>query len=481
MMAIAALLPRWIAACIAALALGGCAAPLHNTPSNVAWTPGTPHDMGAPTDLIREHSIVLSFSGGGLRAASLAHGVMTALEDEKTPDGDLLDDVRLVSSVSGGSLTAAYYGLHGRAGLRRFREEVLVPGLEGGLRLTLNPANFVRLARGALNVRADFGDALDGRVFHGATFADLYRNSPAEIRIHATELYHRTPFAFLPAAFRVLCSDLSRYAVADAVAASMAVPMVFSPIVLRTFPESCPPLPEEVALVRAAAQRSYSLRALSRLIDSYREPRVRYLKLADGGLTDNFAVSTLALSRLVYGTPYAPMTPRDAVRVRRLLVVLVDASRGLGGDWLDSEDGPGGIDLAMAAMDSAVDTAANFAADAFDGMIGEWQRSVVAFRCGLAADEAARLGAPPGWNCRDVRFTVARVAIADLPPELRARIDRIPTRLALPEAQIDAAIEGGRAGTAGLAALKDYLAERRASAPTASPERPTPSTTQGPS
>ena len=61
---------------------------------------------------------------------------------------------------------------------------------------------------------------------------------------------------------------------------------------------------------------------------AYRDPTVRFIKLADGGLTDNFAVSTLVMSRLAYGTPYAPLTQRDAVRIRRLLLIVVDASQG---------------------------------------------------------------------------------------------------------------------------------------------------------
>jgi NTE family protein len=56
-------------------------------------------------------------------------------------------------------------------------------------------------------------------------------------------------------------------------------------------------------------------------LEAYQDPsRVKFIKLADGGLTDNFGVSTLAMSRLVYGTPYAPMTERDAVKIRRLLL-----------------------------------------------------------------------------------------------------------------------------------------------------------------
>ena len=449
-----------LAGALVMTAICGCGV-LHNNVSNVPMTPATPHDMGAPADLAREHSIVISFSGGGLRASAFALGVLEALQDEKTPDGDLLGDVRSISSVSGSSLTAAYYGLYGREGLQRFRRDVLLPGLESGLRLTLGPLNITRLVRGALNMRADFGDSLDARVFQGATFADLYRSSPVEVRIMATDLYHRVPFPFLPSVFRALCSDLSRYAVADAVAASMAVPLVFAPTVLRTYPDDCPSAPSEIGLVMSAAERSHSVRALARLVETVRDPEPRYLKLADGGLTDNFALSTLTLSRLVYGTPHAPLTPREAVRIRRLLLISVNASRGPGGDWLQSERGPGGIDLALAAIDASIDTAANFAADAFDATIREWERSVIEFRCGLSAEEAAGLGAPPGWDCRDVRFLVGHVAVSELEPDLRRTIEAIPTRLALPQEQIDAAIEGGRAGTAALRPLRDYLRSAR--------------------
>ena len=60
-------------------------------------------------------SLVLAFSGGGTRAAALSYGVLEELA--KTEVGQtynehrLLDDVRMVSAVSGGSMTAAYYTL----------------------------------------------------------------------------------------------------------------------------------------------------------------------------------------------------------------------------------------------------------------------------------------------------------------------------------------------------------------------------------
>jgi len=238
------------------------------------------------------------------------------------------------------------------------------------------------------------------------------------------------------------------------------VPLVFAPIVVRTYPDNCPPLPKEVEVLRIKAQSSSNLRAISRAISAYRDGRVRYIKLADGGLTDNYGVSILTNSRIIYGTPYAPMTAPDAVRIRRLLLIVVDASRGPSGDWVDQEEGPVGLDLALSATDAAVDSAARLAADAFDGMIEEWQDSVIAFRCGLSREEVARLGGPAEWNCRDVTFTLAHLSVQGLPSALRERIEAIPTRLTLTADEIDATIEGAREGTLALPLLRAYVQDR---------------------
>jgi hypothetical protein len=64
----------------------------------------------SPTTLV-----LLSFSGGGKRSAAFGYGVLKGLRDYPvTVDGSqkrLLDTVDIMSSVSGGSFPAAYYGL----------------------------------------------------------------------------------------------------------------------------------------------------------------------------------------------------------------------------------------------------------------------------------------------------------------------------------------------------------------------------------
>ena len=59
----------------------------------------------------------MTFSGGGTRSAALSYGVLEHLRDTPITIHNkkrrLLDEVDLISSVSGGSFTSAYFGLFG--------------------------------------------------------------------------------------------------------------------------------------------------------------------------------------------------------------------------------------------------------------------------------------------------------------------------------------------------------------------------------
>ena len=82
--------------------------------------------------------LMLAFSGGGTRAASLSYGVLEELA--RTPvvrDGTphrMLDEVDSISSVSGGSFTAAYYALWLAADVL-----IVVAGLDLGWALRMVP------------------------------------------------------------------------------------------------------------------------------------------------------------------------------------------------------------------------------------------------------------------------------------------------------------------------------------------------------
>jgi NTE family protein len=154
-----------------------------------------------------------------------------------------------------------------------------------------------------VNARQDFRDALDANVFRGATFDDIYSRPGPEIRIQATDLYNCIAFPFSPSAFEALCSDLSKFSVADAVAASVAMPLVFAPTVVHTYPEACRPLaPRFKPMLEPPLDAPLGTHAVAQ----YRASRPQYIKLADGGPTDNFGVVTLVNERVGFQSPYAP-------------------------------------------------------------------------------------------------------------------------------------------------------------------------------
>jgi NTE family protein len=455
----------WFTGILTATALGlaGCATVFDNAPQNQPITQQFIAQAVLPRDIVGTNVIGLSLSGGGMRAAAFAYGVLQALAGE-AGGTDVFDDLTFISSVSGGSLTAAYFALHGRKGFDTYQTSVLERNLERDLRMSLwSPMNLSRLLAGGLNDRSNLARVLDKDVFGGATFADLYRNNKPDVWINASDLYNRTPFPFIPPVFMGLCSDLMQFRVAEAVAASMAVPLVFSPVALKTYPDSClNPMPDWA--VRAPGRRAEQgiVSAIAQSIRNYRDPqRMQYVKLVDGGLTDNYGLSSILVARSVSGTPYGPINEADAIRVRRMLFLIVDAGRPPTGDWAKQLDGPSGVDVGLAAADTAIDAAARLAVDAFKTMIEDWQNSVVRFRCTQPRERIRRyLPANEEWRCDDVQFIVGVVGFDDLEPARAERLKNMPTRLALPKVEIEEAIQAGRDATLTNPALRAYLATR---------------------
>ena len=188
-------LVRTLAACALTL-LTACAAGPESAPRNLGLTPATAAHVAAaldPRDTLVENSVMLSFSGGGARAAAFTLGALQGLDTLPNGEGGtLLDQVRFITSVSGGSMTAAYYGLHGKAGLPEFRRLALLGDSEGTLRTSLfNPRNIWRLLSGGLNDRSTLPTWLEQSVFKGATFAQMSQQGRPVVWINATNLRQR--------------------------------------------------------------------------------------------------------------------------------------------------------------------------------------------------------------------------------------------------------------------------------------------------
>src|SRR5688572_9606586 len=123
--------------------------------------------------------VVVTFSGGGKRAAAFSYGVLEALRDVKvtTPDGEqhtLLDEVDLISAVSGGAFTAAYYAMNGKETFDSYAPRFLNHDTEKDIwRKILKPTSWPRLAK-TLVSRSDLEvEYFDQELFNGATVNDV--------------------------------------------------------------------------------------------------------------------------------------------------------------------------------------------------------------------------------------------------------------------------------------------------------------------
>ena len=204
--------------------------------------------------------ILLTFSGGGTRAAAFSYGVLETLRDTNVivhgSERRLLDQVDWISGVSGGSFTAAYYGLFRDRIFEDFESRFLKKDIQGEIKraILFNPVNWAKLFSPYYD-RSDLAaDYYNKNVFDGGTFGDILARKQPIIMINATDMVHGTRFSFNQDTFDAICSDLLSFPVARACAASSAVPIVLSPVTLRNYAGSCGyhmPEPLEEALKTA--------------------------------------------------------------------------------------------------------------------------------------------------------------------------------------------------------------------------------------
>lgn len=211
----------------------------------------------------------LTFSGGGMRSAAASYHLLDALRRQPVRidgrDTTLLQEVDFISAISGGSFTAAYYALHRERFFEDYPARVLRRDLQGEvLGAVLRPRRAWALSSPFFGRGDHLAAVLDDTLFAGATFADMPRERPF-VRIGATDMLDGRRVEFTQENFDDLCSDLAPVPVARAVAASAAVPGIFSPVNVADYSDTgqCP--------------------------DSV-EPR-RYRHLIDGGVADNLGIT----------------------------------------------------------------------------------------------------------------------------------------------------------------------------------------------
>jgi len=226
-----------------------------------------------PLEITLEDGIALCLSGGGYRAMLFHLGVLWRLYDAR-----MLQDIKRISSVSGGSITAGVLALKWR-------------------RLSFDPArlksDFVPLVVYPIRALADetidadaifWGVALPGRVsdrvaetydkilFKGATLQDL-PDTPRFV-INATNVQSGALWRFMKPYmrdYRVGEVKTPKIPLAHAVAASSAFPPLLSPFEMRLDPADFTP------------NSGYDLQ---------HKPFTSHVVLTDGGVYDNLGLET---------------------------------------------------------------------------------------------------------------------------------------------------------------------------------------------
>lgn len=376
----------------------------------------------------------LAISGGGARAAALGHGVLEALRD--TPirwegrERRLVDELDMLMGVSGGSMMAGWYALHGADGLAAFDAAFFEARLQTALvARILSPGGLWRVQSSRFGRSDLLAELLDERLFKGATFSRLSA-APRKpfVILYATDMATGGRFEFVQDQFDYLCSDLDGVPLARAVAASSAAPIVLSPITLWNHapasgdgcgvPLMRTPPPAAVPVTSVRMAEADRLRAIGPEGGLERP----FIHLLDGGLSDNIGARgpldyiAEAAGSVVEGTRRAGYR-----NVRRVVFVMVNAETSATSPEDRSADVPGPLRAALALADIPINRNSGTALAQKRAMVQGWE---------LEAAEARRRG--DDTFAADPRFYLIEVNLGDEPdPKQRQRLLSIPTTLEL--------------------------------------------------
>jgi NTE family protein len=294
--------------------VSGCAIVQYGTHANEGPVLTSPSPTRATTkisssDLKNGTFIGIAMSGGGSRAANFSAAALLQLESL-----EILQQATALSSVSGSSLTAAYYGLFSEDKVHHWNPQQVRERLVKNFELEwfwrwFLPWNIARYWFTGFDRSDIMADVFDHNLFEDKTFGQMPKTTP-KILINATSLTDNgASYLFTDEAFNKIGSGLDKYAVSRAVMASGAFPGAFHNVTLR----------------------------------DYTQPK-QYVHLFDGGPSDNLGINSLRkVARELY-------LGDESTHPKKCLVLIIDAYT-LG--WILSREEP---DTRKAITDFVIDT-----------------------------------------------------------------------------------------------------------------------------
>lgn len=431
-----------------AVILGGCAHyPDNPQLSTISTTTGYRYNVVREEPTGDKPFVILAFSGGGTRAAAFSFGLMEELKQieysaSNSEKRRLLDDVEIISSVSGGSFTSAYYALSPKCFFSDFPKNFLYRDIQAELFWRLfNPYNWWRLAFSDFS-RIDMADEhYNKTIFDKKTFADLLaqpKGSVPFLVLNATDIGMTHRFEFTQDQFDLLCSDLSGVSVSRGVAASSNFPVAFAPLTLNNYKENCGPLPKwiENALVKGKNPKPRYAEAVA--IKSYRDSNRRYAHLLDGGLSDNLGLRGPFQAVTTTDSAWSILDEANQNKLGRLIVIAANAKTTKQRSW-DEKSSPPGIGAVLdVALNGPMD---DVSADSVEKMDEHFnymkQLSSTVDSCNKLLTKNCP-SVPQINNPITTDFTFSELTFDDIPDRhLRRCLQELPTSFALPRKTVD--------------------------------------------
>jgi predicted acylesterase/phospholipase RssA len=247
-------------------------------------------------------TIALAFSGGGFRASAFSLGVLAYLDHIRDGDAALLESVRILSTVSGGTITGARYAVGLKRGesvdeiyhsLYKFMTEVDVVALSLD-RLTTKKGWPLGRSRSLINVFSDLYDQylMNGERFglildeqkpvhlkHIAFNATEFADNGTQFRFQATEKIERPidpkyDHGLIGNFFYQIPPDLAGHIrMGDIIAASSCFPAGFEPIIF----------PDDFILTED-------------IVGQLKSNNLPSVGLMDGGIVDNQGIESVLLA-----------------------------------------------------------------------------------------------------------------------------------------------------------------------------------------
>ena len=342
-------------------------------------------DSGRSDDLL----LLLTFSGGGTRAASFSYGVLQTLAETQIMVNDkkrrLLDEVDGISSVSGGSFTAAYYGLFGDRIFKDFETKFLKRNVQSELAKRLfSPFSWPKLASLYFE-RSDLAaEYYDEILFENKTFQDFVTSKGPLIAINATDAALGSQFTFFGNQFAPICTDLASFPVSRAVTASSAVPGAFSSIILKNYAGTCNyQLPEWAT--RALHERNVTTREYqhaNRINNYLLAEQYPYIHLFDGGISDNLGIRAIVDTVFMEGGIWKKLIDLDLdENTTKIAIIVVNARKEMDVQFTKKDYSIPLFDTISVATSIPLDKYSFETMEILRNNMSQWRTAITARRC----------------------------------------------------------------------------------------------------